>query len=277
MAAKNAEQMTNSVSPDISKRLLYVKYLLSRAKPANADRNDLSVAVSLLLIHDAIEMLMLAVVEHLQVPMPKKWDFMDFWTEIGKHHTEPPQRILMDALNNMRVGLKHKGNLPNPHRVRDLLPRIEVFCEDVAKMYIQIDLAELSLADLVADDEVRNTLRKARQAFLPGDKNDAFVNVRIAFDKLLRQSSSDTSLIREPRTREALQNTVLESVRILNILMLGIDDARYRFFVANTPQTVWTISGKCQVNIQRDYNRVLDAVFETCFEFVVDVALNASR
>ncbi|PYV78397.1 MAG: hypothetical protein DMG96_08005 [Acidobacteria bacterium] len=103
------------------------------------------------------------------------------------------------------------------------------------------------------------------------------MNVRIAFDKLLRQSSSDTSLIREPRTREALQNTVLESVRILNILMLGIDAARYRFFVANTPQTVWTISGKCQVNIQRDYNRVLDAVFETCFEFVVDVALNASR
>src|SRR2546428_10766989 len=90
-----------------------------------------------------------------------------------KEPTEPPQRILMDSLNNMRVGLKHKGNLPNAQRVRDLLPRVESFCEDVTKMYLQVDFGELSLADLVADEDVRNALRDAQKA-LTKDKNDAF-------------------------------------------------------------------------------------------------------
>jgi hypothetical protein len=66
-----------AVSSDIQKRLLYAKYLLSRARSAQSERSELGVAVCLLLMHDAVEMLMLAIVDHLQVPMSKKWDFMD--------------------------------------------------------------------------------------------------------------------------------------------------------------------------------------------------------
>src|ERR1700733_14514777 len=50
------------VSNDIRKRLLYVKYLLSRSRRAHGEGDELGVAVSLLLMHDAAEMLMLAVV-----------------------------------------------------------------------------------------------------------------------------------------------------------------------------------------------------------------------
>lgn len=64
-------------------------------------------------MHDAAEMLMLAVVDHLKIGMPKKWDFMDFWAEIKKNHPEPPQRIAMEQMNKMRVALKHNGTLPH--------------------------------------------------------------------------------------------------------------------------------------------------------------------
>ena len=61
-------ESTMPVSPDLRKRLLYTKYLLFRAKREQAERNDLGVAVSLLLMHDASELIMLAVADHLQQP-----------------------------------------------------------------------------------------------------------------------------------------------------------------------------------------------------------------
>ncbi len=71
-----------SVSHDITRRLLYGKYLLFQAKRAQAEPNELGVAISLLLMHDACEMVMRAVSDHLQL---EKWDkFMDFWPRVKK-------------------------------------------------------------------------------------------------------------------------------------------------------------------------------------------------
>ena len=272
-----------AVSSDIQKRLLYAKYLLSRARSAQSERSELGVAVCLLLMHDAVEMLMLAIADHLQVPMPKKWDFMDFWDEIKKSHTEPPQRILMDSINKMRVSLKHNGIPPNAQKVRDFLPRVETFCEDVAKSYLDgMEFSELSLADLVANDDVRNTLREAQQAFTGGDKDDAFTKLRIAFDTLYREVSSEVPLIPEPRNRrvtgdQRFDKAVEQSVQTLNVLMLGIDPIKYRFFVSNTPSVSWTLSGLHQAVLQHSYANVPDSIFGTCFDFVVEVSLKVSE
>ena len=68
----------------------------------------------------------------------------------------------------MRVGLKHKGTLPHAQTVRDLVPRVEAFCEEVTKDLLDVSFADLSLAVLVADDDVRNTLQEAEQALSEG-------------------------------------------------------------------------------------------------------------
>jgi len=234
-------------------------------------------------MHDAVEMLMLAIVDHLQVPMPKKWDFMDFWAEIKKSYPEPPQRILMDSVNKMRVSLKHNGIPPNAQKVRDFLPRVETFCEDVAKGYLDgMEFSELSLADLVANDDVRNTLREAKQALTGGDKDDAFTKLRVAFDTLYREVSTEVPLISELRNRrvtgdQRFDKAVEQSVQTLNVLMLGIDPIKYRFFMSNTPSVSWTLSGLHQAVLQHSYADVHDSVFETCFDFVVEVSLKVSE
>src|SRR5438445_9459587 len=133
-----------ALSPDIRKRLLYAKYLLSRAKKAQIERNELAVAVSLLLMHDASELLMLAIADHLQ--LGSKWSFMEFWEKVKKSGLkEPGHRIPMEQLNSLRVGLKHKGTLPHAQTVRDLMPRVDAFCEEVTKDLLGLDFAELSL------------------------------------------------------------------------------------------------------------------------------------
>lgn len=95
-----------AVSPDIRKRLLYAKYLLSRAKKDQGDRNELAVAACLLLMHDATELLMLAATDHLGIG--SKWGFMEFWDKVKQSgHKEPGHKVPMGQLNDMRVSLKH--------------------------------------------------------------------------------------------------------------------------------------------------------------------------
>src|ERR1700728_3911797 len=98
--------------PDILKRIVNAKYILERAARIQAESNEMSLSISLLLIHDAVELMMIAVLDHLQVPSKTKREFMDFWPDIKKAgHPEPPDSVPMSSLNKLRVGLKHNGNL----------------------------------------------------------------------------------------------------------------------------------------------------------------------
>lgn len=279
-----------SISPDIRKRLLYAKYLLSRAKNAQIERNELAVAASLLLMHDASELLMLAIADHLQLA---KFEFMEFWDRVKqKGKAEPGHKIPMAQLNSLRVGLKHRGTLPHVKTVRDLALRVDAFCEEITQSLLDEKFRDLSLADLIIDDDVRNTLREGEKALATGDRNQAFLNVRLAFDKLLRLvgNSKNVALLKLPRgiklprnvpseTKQSIENlqaVVFDLVGKVNTLILGIDPVRYRFFLANTPSVSWTLSGRSQAIIIQDYNQVPDETFHSCLEFVVDVALNES-
>jgi hypothetical protein len=278
-----------NVSRDIRKRLLYAKYLLFRATRAQAERNELAVAASLLLMHDAAELLMLAVSDHLQLG---KWKFMEFWDKVKRSgKREPGHKFPMGQLNSLRVGLKHKGALPHAQTVRDLMPRVEAFCEEVTKNFLDLNFAELSLATLVDNDDIRDTLQTAEKALSNGDKNNAYLNVRIAFDKVRRLIASDIAVLKKPvgikipkgalpnETKQGLlnlQGVVFDMVGTLNTLMLGIDPIKYRYLLANTPAVSWSLSGQYQALHIGKYTDVPDEVFRTCFEFVVDVALSAS-
>jgi hypothetical protein len=218
---------------------------------------------------------------------------MEFWDKVKQSgHKEPGHKVPMGQLNDMRVSLRHKGILPRPQSVRDLFPRIEIFCEEVTKDLLQEVFGEFSLADLVADDEVRNDLRAAIQALNSSDKNQAFINVRTAFDKLHRLISKDIPLIDEPHRlrssrREipknsmddlsALHEVLSYCVETLNVSMLGIDPIRYR-----SSSTIPRISPGLSQDFIRQCSVVITILcrmrfFTPCFEFVVDVALNASR
>jgi len=279
-----------AVSPDIRKRLLYAKYLLSRAKRDQNDRNELALAACLLLMHDATELLMLAATDHLAVG--SKWGFMEFWDKVKQSgHKEPGNKLAMSQLNDMRVSLKHKGILPRSQSVRDLFPRVEIFCEEVTKDLLDLDFGDLSLVDLVATDDVRNKLKEAEQAFTSGDRDTAFANLRRAFDTLYDLMADDAVLIKAPQDRairgplpdEArkwlmeLQGTVSDLVVGLNIVMLGIDPAKYRLLMISTPSISHSLSGKTQVILNPFQSEIPDRIFHLCLEFVVDVALNASR
>jgi hypothetical protein len=162
---KRRIQTRQAMHPDIRRRIVNAKFVFERALRAQSDTGEMSLAVSLLLVHDAVELLMIAIIDYLQVPSKNKRDFMDFWSDLrNAGHLEPPDRIPLETLNKLRVGLKHHGILPRAQTMLDLLPRVRGFFENLLSAYCCLAYAELSLIDLVPDPEVRALMRAAHIA-----------------------------------------------------------------------------------------------------------------
>jgi hypothetical protein len=171
--------------PDIHRRIVNAKYVFERAARIQAEGNEMSLSISLLLMHDAIELLMLAVLDHKNIKAKERRDFMDFWIDMKQAGLPaPPDDIPMRSLNKLRVGLKHHGNLPNPQTVQELLPRARGFFENILQSYCDIEHGDVSLIDLIPDPEVRETLKVSRRKFVGGDKFSAMTDLKVAFHKI---------------------------------------------------------------------------------------------
>jgi hypothetical protein len=272
-----------ALQADSGKRLLYAKYLLERAKLAQHERADLGFAVSLLLMHDATEMVMLSVLDELNL-MPKGQQtpqFTEFWSAVERYDKEhglsreAPSRQGMSAMNRARVALKHHGILPNPETARDFLPRVEVFCEEISRTYMNVEFAALSLADLISNVEVRNLLKQAEQEFASGDKGSALSNLKLSFIKLER--SLGLGQIRINSDDEEVVKAVKALGHTVDMLSIGIDPIRYRFFHANTPVVHVMMAGNHQTVFTRTYDNFSEQTFETLVQFVVESALRTAE
>jgi hypothetical protein len=277
--------------PDIHKRVVNAKYVLERAAGIQAESDEMSLSVALLLMHDAVELLMLAVLDHLQLAAKKNHEFMDFWTLIrDAGRPEPSDKIPMDSLNKLRVGLKHYGNQPNPQTARDLLPRARGFFENVLQAYCGTSYQDVSLIELVPDQEVRSILQEAQTKF-PSDKPSALASLKIALHRLENPDGKHLALLQPPpkprlssemaragweQYLSQLHSFLNESASRANAARLGIDPVRYAAFVRNTPIVQWSNSGKSTVIHTSTYQHVSEDDFNEMLTFLIDYALKAS-
>jgi hypothetical protein len=278
---------------DIYRRIVNAKYVLERASSIQAERNEMSQSISLLLTHDAVELLMIAILDHLNVPMSKKREFMDFWGLLKQAgHQDPPDKTAMESLNTIRIGLKHKGVLPNPNEVRDLLTRARGFFENILKSYCNTSYADISLVDLVPDQDVRATLIEARRKFLSGDKDHAMVDLQLAFHKMQQPEGKVLPRLQAPKAptlpnelRRAgweeylkqLHSFLQSNASITNALMLGIDPLRYSDFTQTGPTLQWNMAGTYTVMFWQSYDTVSLERFDDLIAFLIDYALKVSE
>jgi hypothetical protein len=264
--------------PDYVKRVTYSKYLLARAKFLHKEANELSSAEAVLVMHDAAEMLMRVITDHLGVNPSDK--FMDFWKLVkDKTGSEPPRKGAMDRLNNLRVGFKHKGNLPNSNVVADLIPLVTDFCTETAEQYLGIDYEAMSLTDLIPNSQARDKVREAEKAKADGDIPRALLALGVAFDTLHYEAYKRDSLglISKVSGRydwdhgaAVAINKVVETV---NMLILGIHPPKLRRFSVCTPIRTYAESGAMQVVWTHDPNRLSAGDYEFCHQFVIEFAL----
>lgn len=288
-----------TLRPDIHERLLYGKYLFRRAAEMGSGGAELGIATELLLMHDATELIMLAVLDHIGAKPKAKRDFLDFYEEVGRAgHTAPRSRLLMEQLNTLRISLKHKGVLPRAQSVRKLAPRVEAFLEHIAQDYLGVSFADVCLADLIENADVRNLLKQAEGNFSHGRRTDAFISVRTAFLMLEDASRKIVPFLNAPRAPdissilpaattsqlrlsrdwerylESLHTVIQQIAGMTNLLMLRVDPQKYWYFLQATPSVYRISNDKFQPGpLRRDWESVPEPVFRSCVDFVIEYAL----
>jgi hypothetical protein len=281
------------------RRLTFSKYLLGRAKSLHQEGKDLASAMAVLAAHDSSEMLMKVVLDSIGAA-PAKTDkvyFMDFWQLVkDKRNDDPPYKTRMTRLNSARVAFKHKGILPNPREVSEMMTDVSAFCEEVTQKYLQLNYRDVSLADLIPNFEARDKVKEAEKAAEAGDNETALLAIGIAFDKLFKEAGEKHGLglikqsdwdrldhvhAGERYDRELASAVSLDKVRkplqqlidTVNFILLGIEPARFRRFSEITPIRLWVKSGKLYHRLRRPPDRVPKKDLDFCIEFVIDFGL----
>lgn len=259
-----------NLSPDLLKRLTYSKYLLGRAVTLQREGNELATAEAVLVAHDATEMLMRVVVDSLGAKPPD--NFMQFWKNVAqKNGVEPPHKAAIDRLNNLRVGFKHLGNLPNPSVVGDLLPVVTAFCHEIASLYLKIDLETVGMADLIPNDEAREKVREAETEFEKGRLENAMLSLRLAYDKLFEQAGKTFGFFGLDAWEASLIDRNLAAlIRHVNLISVGINPIRAQRAAKLMPGILRFQGGNTQVQWWR---KPTAEEYEFCRDFVIDFGL----
>ena len=235
-------------------------------------------------MHDAVELLMIALLDHVQAPANKKREFLDFWPDMKKAgHDEPPDYIAMDSLNRLRIGLKHSGNIPNPDSIRDLFPRTKGFFENVLRLYCRMDYADISLLDVITSTEVKDRILSAKKHFADGKKTDAMVDLAIATTLMEKPADAHLPRLTAPqsptigpelrnlgihRYLEQLHSFLGGCAAILNAQTFGYDPFKYQAFKGIIPSVTRSMAGTYQSQIWLSYDAMSQEQFEVlraCF------------
>lgn len=274
---------------DIYKRLVHAKLILDRAGSMLSRSTDLDISVALLLAHDAIELLMLAVLDHVGAPSKKKREFLSFWQDmkqIGKQ--EPPDYGAMESLNRLRVGLKHSGIIPNPKVVSELFARAKGFFENVLRLYCSLEYTSLSLLERIPDEDVRALIVKARAEFANGSKNEAMCAFAAALAKIERPRGRYIPRLVAPETPDvprelrgmgfvnyfkSLHAFLHASAALLNAQTFGFDSQQFRSFRRIFPLALQSFSGEFQFHLWTSYEELDKDAFEKIDDYLIGYAI----
>ena len=202
----------------------------------------------------------------------------------------------MDRLNNLRVGFKHKGNVPNPAVVAELMPSVAAFCLAATSQYLGIDYETVRLADLIQNAEAREKVKEAEKAKTESNIPGGLLALGVAFDKLRDEAGRkhSWSLIQQGywervgRVRAIgrydralvaglnlgeLAKVIRQVIETVNMLVLGIEPTRLHRFSATTPRRLYASSGVMESWWEDDPKAFGKEDFDFCHQFVIDFAL----
>jgi hypothetical protein len=305
-----------SLSYEEASRLAFIRYLhhqsVQQARPSEPQSS-----AAVLLLHDAVEAFLLLAAEHLGAAPPREfgqyWDVLSPAKLTGGVDLAVKQGMV--RLNKIRVNLKHHGVQPGKAAIDQSLADAATFFAANTRLVFGIDYDQVSMADVIEQEKVRELVRKAETANAGEDHVSAMIALSDACELLLRPRSSNS---RQPsplwfghnicwrgaldKVKKALRpsgnargsdihagdrqflaehiGAVTETVVALQaaarVTALGIDYAAYLRFVSLTPIHVDTMDGKRAYRAPKGYAPTGHDV-EFCYQFVVSASLRLTE
>lgn len=304
-----------SLSPDEASRLAFIRYLHHQAVQQGTLPEPQSSA-AVLLLHDAVEAFLLLAAEHLSATPPREfgqyWDVLSPAKLTGGVDLAVKQGMV--RLNKIRVNLKHHGIQPGKAAIDQGIADAATFFAANTQLVFGIDYDQVSMADVIEQEKVRELVRKAEAANASGDHISAMVALSDACELLLLPRRSDSrkpsplrfghdirwwgldrvkKALRPPRNdrgvdpyandRQSLAEhigviteTVIDLQAMARVTTLGIDYAVYLRFVRLTPRHSDVMTGMREYRVPKGYAPTRHDV-EFCCQFVVSASLRLTQ
>jgi hypothetical protein len=173
------------------RRLAMIQYMYTMAVDQSHQPEPLYM-VGLLLFHDAVELFVALVSEHLNSGKTGQ-DLMAYWEFINQKlptGTEFGHKDSMTRLNKARSNWKHHGIRVSATEIDDFRVNVADFLRENTPKVFGIDFEEISMVLLVQNDVVRDRLTKAQELSSTGEIKAALSELSIAFEELFDQFTS---------------------------------------------------------------------------------------
>jgi hypothetical protein len=285
-------QQPASASREEMERLALIRYQLDLALRQAEQAHPLN-GFSVLGFQDAVEWFLYLAAEHVGADVGDE-NFKNLFSRVS--NSMPDNRPLeyrkpLLDLNHARVSLKHHGNLPEQGTIERYRATTLAFFDDATPRLFGLSFNSISLTQLIGNEEVRQHVQHAEQAWQEGNVRTTMTELRVGFDALIRDhverrppfSRRPVFPVQESATaREVGVRSIIKWLEALEqqlaLISLGIDLHRYAFFRSHTPGVHYVGGGRPTAdfvgNVEDRFN---EEVFDFCRQFVIDTALQLAH
>jgi len=294
--------VSQPLSPSTVRRLAFIRFLYSQGLD-QATRPQPLAATALLSFHDAVEMFLLLVAEHLNVSLDRNTTFDGYWTQIGAQASvQLPSRAAMRRMNNSRVNFKHHGSIPSATDLDQFRGDTTTFFADATQAVFAADFSRIDMTDLVTQPGALAKIRDAETQVGRDDYVEALALLSEALDHLLddyadrkRTSRGATAFSFGPRRFDPFARLEIQKIspkldtqikaitdalgqmqRALRILAVGLDYRRYARFDMLVPDILHFATGRREVRPIPGLH-LGDEEYQFCKLFVIEAALHLAE
>lgn len=296
------------IDPLTMQRLAFIRMLHQQGNEQAQLPNPMRFTC-ILTLHDAVELFLVLVGDHLGANLSPKLDFLGYWAEIkSKANVQLTGKTSMDRLNRRRVDFKHHGNLPSIESLANARADVSTFFEENTPLVFGIDYNAVDMADLIPQATTRVLVKQATTEEDVGNRTEAMALLSDAFDDLFRQHTNANrhppSLfafgpnimfpLRQAKILQALPqdrlgnaNQLAEQVSNvtdvaiatqtgLRVMSLGVDLHRYVRFRQLVPHVHHGMAGNREVQPPQGYAPTAEHL-QFCIDFLITVALRLAE
>lgn len=181
------------LTSEVARRLVSIRTLLHDAQ-SDTRRPQPFNAAALAQLHDVAEQYLHLAATFKDADVEKKDNsFMSYWSTLLQVGVRVPYQREFRRLNNVRVGWKHHGVVPSHESISEARVLVEALIRDTVQQIFGIAFDEISVAQVIPFELVREQVMHAERCRSMGDDTEAAAYLAIAFDELLHLAGLDSS------------------------------------------------------------------------------------
>lgn len=171
------------MKPSTIHTIITAKAIYNECRPLIASGNRHSCSAGLILLQDAVELILLALLGELGVDEQKNLESKSFDELLGELRSagvSVPKIGTIKALNKQRVITKHYGQLAEPATVRNYFDSAELLIQSAMTQVVKKTINEIYLTDLLPECEAKDYLEIAIKEKDEGRYLQSLIEIRKA-------------------------------------------------------------------------------------------------